>query len=256
MHAHPRRRSHATPRRRRRRSSRSTSSPRTTDRPLTSLPFSARRKALEARVPARDTPRDRAARRVGALREASRRRSCSRAHAREEFESILLKRIDAPYVAGKRTPGRKGEAVEREQELVIGGYSAPTEGGQRSLRRAARRLLRRSRCAPLRRQGRNGVHRRDARAARAKARAAPSSGVAVRRRAPSRRDRDNFGEAGARRAGALRRMTDAGILRQPRFLGLRDDKAARDVHPGVHGERRGRRHERAALCLVIRTSVG
>ncbi len=71
------------------------------DRPLMSLPFAERRKALEARIPAR---RGAVIRRGESVRcgTAAARKLFARARA-EGWEGVLLKRIDAPDVAGKRT---------------------------------------------------------------------------------------------------------------------------------------------------------
>lgn len=93
------------------------------DRPLTSLPFGERRTALEARVPARRTA---IVRRGESVRcgTAAARKLFARARS-EGWEGVLLKRVDAPYVAGRRTPDWRKVKLEREQEFVIGGYTDP-----------------------------------------------------------------------------------------------------------------------------------
>jgi bifunctional non-homologous end joining protein LigD len=99
------------------------------DELLTSLPFAERRKALEARVPA---GRNAIIRRGESVRcgSAAARKLFERARA-EGWEGVLLKRVDAPYVSGKRTPDWRKVKLEREQEFVIGGYTAPTRGAAR-----------------------------------------------------------------------------------------------------------------------------
>jgi len=99
------------------------------DRSLTSLPFVERRKALEARIPARRTS---IVRRGESVRcgSAAAKKLFARARA-EGWEGVLLKRVDAPYVAGRRTPDWRKVKLEREQEFVIGGFTAPTHGAAR-----------------------------------------------------------------------------------------------------------------------------
>src|SRR3954469_10011521 len=98
-------------------------------RSLTALPWTERRRALEALVPAR---------RTGVLRRgesvrcgsAAARKLFDRARA-EGWEGVLLKRVDAPYAVGRRTPDWRKVKLEREQEFVIGGFTAPTRGAAR-----------------------------------------------------------------------------------------------------------------------------
>jgi bifunctional non-homologous end joining protein LigD len=198
------------------------------DRPLTSLPFSERRAALEALVPARRTA---IVRRGESVRcgTAAARKLFERARA-EEWEGVLLKRIDAPYVAGKRTPDWRKVKLEREQEFVIGGYTAPTHGAARDHLGALLVGYYDARGA-LRYAGKVGTGY-----------TAPMLALLSRKLAPLRRTTSPFVDAP--RAGAANttwvkpvlvaqvrynEMTDAGILRQPSFLGLRDDKAASEV---------------------------
>ena len=198
------------------------------DRSLTSLPFSERRKALEARVPAR---RGAIVRRGESVRcaSAAARKMFVRARA-EGWEGVLLKRVDAPYVAGKRTPDWRKVKLEREQEFVIGGYSAPTAGTARDHFGALLVGYYDDRGA-LHYAGKVGTGYTVAMLA-----------LLARKLAPLRRETSPFVDAPrAVAAGTTwvkpvlvaqvryNEMTDAGILRQPSFLGLRDDKAARDV---------------------------
>jgi bifunctional non-homologous end joining protein LigD len=196
-------------------------------RSLVALPWTERRKALEALVPAR---------RTGVVRRGESVR-CGSAAARKLFErardegweGVLLKRVDAPYAAGRRTPDWRKVKLDREQEFVIGGYTAPTQGAARDhvgallvgyydtqgrLRYAGKvgtgytvsmlALLARK-LAPLRRPASPFVD-------------APRSGSSTTWVKPVLVAQVRYNE-----------ITEAGILRQPSFLGLRDDKAARDV---------------------------
>ena len=198
------------------------------DRPLASLPFSERRKALEARIPAR---RNAIVRRGESVRcgTAAARKLFTRARD-EGWEGVLLKRVDAPYVAGKRTPDWRKVKLEREQEFVIGGYTEPTQGAARNHFGALLVGWFDERGA-LHYAGKVGTGYTVSMLA-----------LLARKLEPLRRPTSPFVDAP--RAGAARttwvkpvlvaqvrynEMTEAGILRQPSFLGLRDDKAPREV---------------------------
>jgi bifunctional non-homologous end joining protein LigD len=208
------------------------------DRPLTSLPFAERRRALEARIPAR---RSAVVRRGESVRcgSAAAKRLFERARA-EGWEGVLLKRVDAPYVAGKRTPDWRKVKLEREQEFVIGGYTAPTHGAARDHFGALLVGYYDERGA-LRYAGKVGTGY-----------TVPMLALLARKLAPLRRPSSPFVDAP--RAGAstttwvkpvlvaqvrYNEMTEAGILRQPSFLGLRDDKAAQDVRLEATGSAAG-----------------
>ena len=198
------------------------------DRRLTSLPFDQRRRALEARVPAR---RNAIVRRGESVRcgSAAARKLFERART-EGWEGVLLKRVDAPYAAGRRTPDWRKVKLEREQEFVIGGYTAPTQGAARD-HFGALLVGYYDDQGALRYAGKVGTGY-----------TVPMLALLARKLAPLRRPTSPFVDAP--RAGAAtttwvrpmlvaqvryNEMTEAGILRQPSFLGLRDDKAARDV---------------------------
>ena len=198
------------------------------DRPLTSLPWTERRRALEARVPARRTGIVRRGESVRCGTAAS-KKLFARARA-EGWEGVLLKRIDAPYVAGRRTPDWRKVKLEREQEFVIGGYTAPTRGAARDHLGALLVGYYDVRGA-LRYAGKVGTGY-----------TVSTLAMLARKLAPLRRATSPFLDAP--RAGAAQttwvkpvlvaqvrynEMTDAGILRQPSFLGLRDDKDPRAV---------------------------
>ncbi|MEO8562433.1 MAG: non-homologous end-joining DNA ligase [bacterium] len=196
-------------------------------RSLTALAWTERRKALEARIPAR---RSAVIRRGESVRcgTAAAKKLFERARA-EHWEGVLLKRADATYAAGRRTPDWRKVKLEREQEFVIGGFTAPTDGAARDhfgallvgyygddglhyagkvgtgfthavLASLARALT------PLRRRTSPFVD-------------APRTGIASTTWVkPTLVAQVRYNE-----------MTEARILRQPSFLGLRDDKDARDV---------------------------
>ncbi len=198
------------------------------ERLLTSLPFALRRKALDFRVPAR---RGAIVRRGESVRcgSAAAKKLFERARA-EGWEGVLLKRVDAPYVAGKRTPDWRKVKLEREQEFVIGGFTAPTHGAARDHFGALLVGYYDARGA-LHYAGKVGTGY-----------TVPMLALLARKLAPLRRPTSPFVDAS--RAGRAtttwvkpvlvaqvryNEMTDAGILRQPSFLGLRDDKPAREV---------------------------
>jgi bifunctional non-homologous end joining protein LigD len=145
------------------------------------------------------------------------------------WEGLILKRMDAPYLPGRRSPAWRKVKFEHEQEFVIGGYTRPTEGADRDhlgallvgyydaqgalhyagkvgtgytrdmLERLARKLR------PLRRADSPFVD------------------------APRRRDGSEWVEPLLVAQVRYNEMTESGVLRQPSFRGLRDDKNPRDV---------------------------
>jgi bifunctional non-homologous end joining protein LigD len=208
------------------------------NRSLMSLPWTERRRALEGRVPAR---RSGVVRRGESARcgSAAAKKLFTRARA-EGWEGVLLKRVDAPYLAGRRTPDWRKLKLEREQEFVIGGYTAPTEGAARDHLGALLVGYYDDRGA-LRYAGKVGTGY-----------TVPMLATLARKLVPLRRTTSPFVDAP--RAGVAsttwvkpvlvaqvryNEMTAAGILRQPSFLGLRDDKDARDVRLEATGSAAG-----------------
>ena len=198
------------------------------DERLTSLPFEERRKALEARVPAR---RNAIVRRGESVRcgSAAARKLFDRARA-EGWEGVLLKRVDAPYAPGRRTPDWRKVKLEREQEFVIGGFTAPTQGAARD-HFGALLVGYYDANDRLRYAGKVGTGY-----------TASMLALLARKLAPLRRAASPFVDAPRSSVGKTtwvtpvlvaqvryNEITEAGILRQPSFLGLRDDKAAHDV---------------------------
>lgn len=197
-------------------------------RTLTALPWTERRKALESRVPAR---RSAVVRRGESVRCGSVAARKLFDRAREEgWEGVLLKRTSSRYAAGRRTPDWRKVKLEREQEFVIGGYTLPTVGAARDHLGALVVGYYDAKGA-LRYAGKVGTGF-----------TRPMLAMLAKKLAPLERATTPFSDAPrAVAAGTVwvkptlvaqvryNEMTEAGILRQPSFLGLRDDKAARDV---------------------------
>jgi len=140
-------------------------------------------------------------------------------------EGILAKRADSRYVSARSTDWLKLKCV-RQQEFVIGGYTAP----QGSRERLGALLVGYYDGKALRYAGKvgTGYDRR-------------TLEHLHQRLAPLHRSASPFSE-GPAPAGDIQwvtpklvgqigfsEWTSAGLLRHPRFLGLRDDKAAREV---------------------------
>jgi len=140
-------------------------------------------------------------------------------------EGILAKRADSRYVSTRSSDWLKLKCV-RQQEFVIGGYTAP----QGSRERLGALLVGYYEDSSLRYAGKvgTGYDRR-------------TLEQLHRRLVPLHRAQSPFSE-GPAPAGDIQwvtpklvaqvgfsEWTTAGLLRHPRFLGLRDDKAAREV---------------------------
>jgi bifunctional non-homologous end joining protein LigD len=195
-------------------------------RVLTGLPFVERRAALESRVPGW---RNALVRRGESVRcgTAAARRLFARAR-RENWEGVLLKRLDSTYAAGRRTPDWRKVKLEREQEFVIGGWTLPTAGSARG-HFGALLVGYHDDHGQLQYAGKVGTGFTH-----------PMLALLAKKLAPLARATSPFANA-PRVAGArwvrpalvaqvrYNELTEAGVLRQPSFLGLREDKAARDV---------------------------
>jgi bifunctional non-homologous end joining protein LigD len=196
-------------------------------RDLRKLPWTARREVLESVLPKSS----------GTLVRRGDSYPCGSAGAkrlitaaqREGWEGLILKHMDAPYTSGQRTPLWRKVKLEHEQEFVIGGYTLPTEGADRSHLGAL--LVGYYDDGKLHYAGKVGTgysHK--------------TLEVLGKKLGSLRRATSPFVDAPNRREPAqwvkpqlvaqikYNEMTDAGILRQPSFLGLRDDKNAKDVH--------------------------
>lgn len=148
------------------------------------------------------------------------RRACGRGE-----EGIIAKRVDSRYVSARSTDWLKIKCLRR-QELVIGGYTAP----QGSRERLGALLVGHYDGKVLRYAGKvgTGYDRK-------------TLELLHDRLTPLRRATSPFAE-GPKPAGDIQwvnptlvaeigfsEWTSAGLLRHPRFLGLRDDKPAREV---------------------------
>ena len=197
------------------------------DRVIASSPWTERRKMLESLVG--KSPR--------AVIRRSASYPCGSAGAHDLFaaartegwEGLILKRMDAPYLPGRRSPAWRKVKLEHEQEFVIGGFTLPTEGADRD-HLGALLVGYYTDDGALRYAGKVGTGYTRA-----------TLEMLARKLAPLRRTQSPFIDAPRRREESIwvkpvlvaqvryNEMTEAGILRQPSFLGLRDDKEARDV---------------------------
>ena len=193
----------------------------------TSQPWTERRKALELLIPpsARGLIRRGESAPCGS-KGASRLLQAARD---DNWEGLILKRMDSTYQSGKRSPHWRKVKLEHEQEFVIGGYTLPTEGVSREfgallvgyydddgallyagkvgtgytnttltmLGKKLKSLVQQT--PPFVRVPKQGLGR----------------SVWVK---PKLVAQVKYNE-----------MTDSGVLRQPSYLGLRDDKNARQV---------------------------
>ncbi len=141
------------------------------------------------------------------------------------IEGIVAKRLDSTYDPGRRTSGWLKIKNVCEQDVVIGGWT-PGEGGRGGRLGALVTGVYEDGELRLRRQGRDRVHRADARAARARARAAAQRRLAVRG-PPAAQGHDLRRAAPGRARGAAR--VDA----------QRNDESA--VVQGSQGRRRSAR---------------
>lgn len=143
----------------------------------------------------------------------------------EGWEGLVAKSVEAPYYGGIRSPAWVKHKLETRQEFVVGGFTAP-EGSRTHL---GALLVGYYDAAALRFAGAVGTgFTRETLASLA------------RQLAPLRRDTCPFEPPPAVRGATwvqpslvvevrYNEITDAGKLRQPVFLGVRDDKRAAEV---------------------------
>lgn len=141
------------------------------------------------------------------------------------WEGVIAKRADAPYRSGRSGDWLKFKCVN-QQELVIGGYTEP-KGSRRGF---GALLVGHYQDGELRYAGKVGTGFDD-----------PLLEDLARRLLAIERDRPPFGAADMPRKGVhwvepklvaeigFSEWTRDGRLRHPRFLGLREDKAAAEV---------------------------
>lgn len=195
---------------------------------LLARPWTARRKELDAVIGSamRGSVRKGTSYPCGS---AGAKRLLDRA-VREGWEGVIVKQMDAPYQPGKRSPAWRKIKLEREQEFVICGFTPPTTGADRDHLGAL--IL--------------GYFDNDDRLVYA---GKVGTGftramleILAKKLEPLPRRSPPFGKMPKADAGTVwvrpklvaqiryNEMTETGLLRQPSFLGLRDDKDARDVH--------------------------
>ena len=194
---------------------------------LTARPWTERRKALGLLMPS--TAR-------GLVRRGDSAPCGSRAAARivaaarrDDWEGLILKRMDSTYASGKRSPLWRKVKLEHEQEFVIGGYTLPTEGVVRQF--GALLVGYYDDDGALHYAGKVGTGYTQATLAmlgtkltRLVQKTSPFVDVPKAQLAhttwvkPKLVAQVKYNE-----------MTESGVLRQPSYLGLRDDKRARDV---------------------------
>ena len=143
---------------------------------------------------------------------------------RKGWEGLIAKRADSPYTHGRSRDWLKFKC-SAEQELVVGGYTAP-RGSRTDL---GALLLGHYDAGALRYAGKVGTGFTQA-----------TLRDLAARLAPLRRDTSPFADEVRERSATwvepelvaqigFSEWTRDGRLRHPRFLGLRDDKAAADV---------------------------
>ena len=193
----------------------------------TAQPWTERRKALEMVVP-------KSAR--GLVRRGETGACGSKSAARildaarhDGWEGLILKHMAAKYESGKRSPWWRKVKLEHEQEFVIGGYTLPTAGVVREL--GALLVGYYDDEGDLRYAGKvgTGYTRKTLEMLGAKLAPLMQKKTAF----------VNVPRAGMANAVWVKpklvaqvkynEMTEGGVLRQPAYLGLRDDKKARDV---------------------------
>jgi len=146
---------------------------------------------------------------------------------REGWEGVIAKRVDAPYQAGARSDSWQKLKLEHRAEFVVGGFTAPRNSRQHLgalllgyYDDAGRLVYVGHTGGGFTRDSLAAMHRR----LRPLVRLTPPFAVAPRTNEPATWVRPavvvevRFNE-----------WTNDGRLRQPIYLGTRDDKAARDV---------------------------
>jgi bifunctional non-homologous end joining protein LigD len=216
---------------------------------LRGLPLLARRARLE-----RLMPRSRSAAPV--LRMSELARGDGRTlHARalsEGWEGLIVKRADSPYLSGKRTPDWRKLKITLEQEFVIGGWTEPRgtrlhigalllgvyDGDQATgsrLRtpgdgRRAPGAGRRASGPALRYAGHTGTGFDERELARLIGRLRPiETDVCPFAERPPANERPHWVRPELVAEVRFSEWTADGLLRQPVYLGLRDDKKPKEV---------------------------
>jgi bifunctional non-homologous end joining protein LigD len=159
---------------------------------------------------------------------AAARKLADMAHAKG-WEGLILKEMDSTYRAGVRSPQWRKVKLEHEQEFVIGGYTLPTKGADRE-HFGALLVGYYDDDGKLRYAGRVGTgYTRKTLATLGKKMASLKRSTSPFANSPERRETHVWIKPQLVAQVRYNEMTKGGSLRQPAFLGLRDDKRARDV---------------------------
>lgn len=150
-----------------------------------------------------------------------------RSARRHGWEGVIAKRADAPYAVGRRTRDWLKLKIERRQEFVVGGWTEPRKSREHvgailiGYYNASGDLVYAGHTGTgFTRESLADIHRRLSRIERSKSpfTVTPRTNEPAHWTRPSVVAEIKFSE-----------WTSDGRLRQPVFVGLRDDKPARDV---------------------------
>ena len=193
----------------------------------TAQPWTERRRALERLIPNSSRALVRRGE-TGACGSPRAARILDAARA-DDWEGLILKQMDATYESGKRSPWWRKVKLEHEQEFVIGGFTRPSEGVVRAL--GALLVGYYDESGALRYAGKVGTGYTRAtldmlgkKLASLTRKTTPFIDVPTLRTAhpiwvrPTLVAQVRYNE-----------MTGSGMLRQPSYQGLSDDKSARAV---------------------------
>ncbi len=194
---------------------------------LRELPWHARREVLESVVAksAKAIVRRGDSARCG----SAAARKLITAAQRDGWEGLILKQVDSQYASGARSPLWRKVKLEHAQEFVIGGYTLPTEGADRT-HFGALLVGYYDDDGALRYAGKVGTgFTRATLVALGGTLASLERATSPFSNAPASRGSSVWVKPQLVAQVRYNEMTAAGVLRQPAFLGLRDDKRARDV---------------------------
>lgn len=216
-------------------------------RSLLREPWSSRRRALEKTLDGatNDTLR------IAETHPGDGKRLMERAR-REGWEGLVAKRTSAPYTPGKRSPHWQKLKIELRQELVVGGWTEP----RRSRTHIGALLLGYYRNGEFVYAGHvGGGFTRDALAAMHRRLAPLERAASPFSTTPPTNERPHWVRPEVVVEVKFNEWTQDGLLRQPIFLGMRDDKAARDVGreeaPLANGRRKGAHRPTKRLAFEL-----
>ncbi len=145
------------------------------------------------------------------------------------WEGLILKRMDSTYTPGQRSPLWRKVKLEHEQEFVIGGYTLPAKGADRA-HLGALLVGYFDDCGDLHYAGKVGTgYTRATLVDLGKRLGYLRRATTPFVDAPRRVEAPVWVKPTLVAQVRYNEMTSAGVLRQPSFVGLRDDKKAADV---------------------------